>query len=364
MITERQMPLEERIAPRQKGIAVLGCGYWGVNYLRVINELTGSRVVAACDIREQRLSELARRWPNTTLTTSVDEVLALPDVEAVVICTEATSHYAVAKRCLEAGVHVLIEKPMTTTVPHAQELVQLADDRGLVLMVGHVFLFNSGVRKVKEYISQGKAGQLYYLYARRTNLGPIRRDVNALWDLAAHDIAIFNYLLDSSPIWVSAVGSKVLRNGREDVGFISIGYPHGVIGHIHVSWADPSKVREVVVVGSDMRIVFDDVNTAEQVRVYEKGVAPTTPDMSSFGEYHFQIRDGDIISPHIEISEPLKNQCSHFIECIETGSRPLTCGREGLEVVEVMTAVDQSIAQNGMPITVMHGTVHGGNNAR
>jgi predicted dehydrogenase len=355
MIAALHPSLEERTASQRKGVAVLGCGYWGVNYLRIFNELPQTHVSVACDLRAERLREIAQRAPSVPMTVSVDEALAQPDVQIVVVCTEATSHYAIAKRCLESGRHVLIEKPMTTSVEHAQELVQLAEQRGLVLMVGHVFLFNSGIRKVKEYIAQDRIGQLYYLYARRTNLGPIRRDVNALWDLAAHDVSIFNYLLEDSPQWVSAVGTKALRNGHEDVGFVSIGYSDGVVGHIHVSWADPNKVREVVVVGSHMRIVFDDVNTSEQVRVYEKGVAPTLPGMANYGEYHFQMRDGDIVSPHIEVSEPLKNQCRHFVECIEQGTSPLTSGRTGLQVVQVMTAIDQSIAQHGAPVNISQG---------
>lgn len=355
MIAALHQPLEDQAVPPRKGVAVLGCGYWGVNYLRIFNELPGTRVSVACDLRAERLREIAQRAPSVPMTMSMDEVLESPDVQVGVVCTEATSHYEIAKRLLESGRHVLIEKPMTTTVHHAQELVRLADERGLVLMVGHVFLFNAGIRKVKEYIAQDKIGRLYYLYARRTNLGPIRRDVNALWDLAAHDVSIFNYLLDDHPLWVSAVGTKALRNGHEDVGFVSIGYRNDIVGHIHVSWADPNKVREVVAVGSHMRIVFDDVNTSEQVRVYEKGVAPTMPGMANYGEYHFQMRDGDIISPHLEVSEPLKNQCRHFIECIEQGKRPLTSGHTGLEVVQVMTAIDQSIAQHGAPVNVPQG---------
>jgi predicted dehydrogenase len=233
-------------------------------------------------------------------------------------------------------------------------LINLAQSRGLILMVGHTFLYNPGVTKVKEYIGRGDLGRVYYLYARRTNLGPIRRDVNALWDLAPHDISIFNYLLDSVPEWASAVGAKVLRNCREDVGFISLGYPNDITAHIHVSWADPNKVREVVVVGSNKRIVFSDINTLEQVRVFEKGIAPVAAEseISSYGEYQLQIRDGDIISPRIEVSEPLKNQCVHFLECVAQGSRPLTDGWAGQAVVRVMEAIDRSIERKGAPVDI------------
>ncbi|MFO7166409.1 MAG: Gfo/Idh/MocA family oxidoreductase [Chloroflexota bacterium] len=337
---------------QQVGVAIIGSGYWGVNHVRVFNELPDARVVAICDQNYERLQEVGRRFQQVTLTTELDDVLQMPGVDAVVVCTGATSHYAIARRSLLAGKHVLVEKPLTTGVAEGEELVELAAMRGLILMVGHTFLYNAGVRKIKEYISLGDVGQVYYLYATRTNLGPIRTDVSALWDLAPHDISIFNYLLDSLPVWVSAVGMRVLRNSRDDVGFISLGYPNGVVGHIHVSWANPNKVREVVVVGSNERIVFDDISTTERVRVFEKGVTSVEREASSFGEHQLLMRDGAIIIPKIEASEPLKNECAHFLECVLTGCQPLTSGREGVEVVQVMEAIDRSVAAHGAPVVL------------
>jgi predicted dehydrogenase len=333
------------------GVAVIGCGYWGVNYVRVFEELLESRVVVGCDARAERLKEIGRRFPSVALTTDLEEALQLPGVDAVIICTPATSHYEVARRCLAARKHILVEKPITTDPIEAEKLIVLAESKGLTLMVGHTFLYNAGIKRVKGYIEQAEVGQIYYLDARRTNLGPIRRDVNALWDLASHDVSIFNYLLDSVPEWVSAVGSKILNHCCEDVGFVSMGYPSGIIGHIHVSWANPNKVREVAVIGSNKRIVFDDLNTLERVRVYEKGVSLLSPEAASYGEY-YQLRDGDIISPRVEVSEPLKNQCKHFIECVNHNYPPFSDGRAGLDVVRVMAAVDRSIEQNGVPVAV------------
>lgn len=333
------------------GVAVIGCGYWGMNYVRIFNELTESRVVAVCEQSPDRLKEVARRFPSVYLTTQVDDVISQPDVQGVVVCTEATSHFNVTRRLLLAGKHVLVEKPLTTTSTHAEKLIELAESRSATLMVGHTFIFNAGVRKVKEYV-QRETGRVYYLYARRTNLGPIRRDVNALWDLAPHDIAIFNYLLDSTPEWVSAIGGKVLGNCRDDVGFVSLGYPDNVLGHVHVSWADPDKAREVVVVKSDRRIVFNDLNGPEQVRVFEKGVSPVEEEPLNYGEFRFQIRDGDIISPRIEPVEPLKNQCRHFLECIRTGKRPMSNGIHGRDVVRVLEAINRSIERKGMQVPV------------
>jgi predicted dehydrogenase len=337
----------------QIGIAVLGCGYWGINYVRVFSELTGARVVAVCDQHADRLREVKQRFPKAHITTDAAEALRHEGVDAAVICTEASTHYEIARQCLRAGKHILVEKPVTIRAADAKALTALAESTGVILMVGHTFLYNPGVRKLKDYIDQGQLGKVYYLHARRTNLGPIRHDVNALWDLAPHDVSIFNYLLDSVPEWVSAVGAKVLRNSREDVGFISLGYRDGIVGHIHVSWAEPNKVREVVVVGSDKRIVFNDLNPLERVRVYDKGVVSVVAEPASYGEYQFLMRDGDIVSPRVEVSEPLRNQCLHFLECVKGDRRPLTGGQQGHEVVRVMEAIDRSIGRQGAPVAVM-----------
>jgi predicted dehydrogenase len=283
------------------------------------------------------------------VTPRIEDALQNPAVDAVVVCAEATAHYHICKLCLQHGKHVLVEKPITTKSDDAEGLIELSQALGLTLMVGHTFLYNPGIAKVKEYLRRGKVGRVYYIYTRRTNLGPIRKDVNALWDLAPHDIAICNHLLEATPQWASAVGAKVLRSRQEDVGFISLGYPEGVVAHVHVSWADPNKAREVVVVGSESRIVFNDLNGVEQVRVFEKGVA-LEAEPTSYGEYRFCIRDGDIMSPHVEISEPLKNQCKHFIECVAERGRPLSGGPEGRDVVRVLEGLDISLRNNGAPV--------------
>jgi predicted dehydrogenase len=338
-------------APDPIRVAVAGCGYWGMNYVRVFSELPESRVVAVCDQRADRLNEVQRRLPTVRCTNEIDDLLVDPAVDAVVICTNATSHYGIARRCLLGRKHILVEKPIATATSQAEELVVLGESNMVTLMVGHTFIYNTGIRKVRDYLKQ-EPENIYYLHARRMNLGPIRSDVNALWDLATHDIAIFNYLLDSLPEWVSAVGGKVLRNCREDVGFVCLGYPNNVLGHIHVSWADPNKTREVVAVCSNRRIVFNDLNGQEQVRVFEKGVRAVVSEPLSYGEQQLQIRDGDILSPKVEATEPLKNQCRHFLECVRTGSRPLTGGREGRDVLKVLEAIDESMKLNGSQVKV------------
>jgi len=334
------------------GVAIVGCGYWGVNYVRVFSELPEARVLWACDRDPQRLDVVRQRFPTVGLASDLDVVLGDPGVSALVVATPATDHYPVSRAGLEAGKHLLVEKPLATTVEDAQNLVALSQEAGRTLMVGHTFLYNAGIRKMKECIESPDFGQVYYLRATRTNLGPIRQDVNALWDLAPHDVSIFNYLLGSEPEAVWALGSRLLRNRREDAGFIHLGYPGGVIGAIHVSWVEPQKVREVVAVGSQQRVVFDDLNPQERIRVFEKGVSPAETEVDSFGEFHLLIRDGAIVSPRVEVSEPLKNQCRHFLECVAEGKTPLTDGQNGLSVVRVMVAADASMWRDGARVQV------------
>lgn len=337
----------------QLGVAVIGLGYWGINQVRVFHELPQVNLIAICDQREERMKEVAERFPYVEGYTDFKKMLERDDIDAVVISTNATTHFDIAGPCLKAGKHVLLEKPMTTIVDEAGQLIKLAEENNVTFMVGHTFLFNVAVQKVKNLLTQPDTGDIYYMYSRRTNLGPIRQDVNAVWDLAPHDISVFNYFMDAVPEWVSVVGSQVLKSGLEDVAFIALGYPRDVIAHIHVSWADPNKVRETTVVCSNRRIVFDDLNALEPVRVFDKGVASVAAEeAASFGEYRLQIRDGDILSPRIQISEPLKNLATHFVNCVVTNKKPLSDGVNGFDVVRVLEAIDRSLAKKGAPVTL------------
>jgi predicted dehydrogenase len=353
------LSLYSRVARRDLGVLVIGCGYWGRNYLRVFRELPGTHVVAACDTSIERLEQVAAEFPDVKLVDRLDAALTIPDVDCAVVATPASTHFEVAAQCLASGLHVLVEKPMTTDSADADELIELASSCERTLMVGHTFVYNAAVQKVREYLAAGALGDVYYMYARRTGLGPIRTDVNALWDLASHDVSIFNYLLGVEPDWVSAIGLCVLGNEREDVGFVCVGYPGGLIAHIHVSWTDPNKTRELVVVGSDKQIVFDDLNARERVRVFSRGVTQVAPKNQSYGEFLFQLRDGDIVSPLIEAGEPLKEECAHFIEAVCTGQPVLTGGTEGRAAVRVMEAIDHSIARGGAPVPVLKEAVNG-----
>ncbi|MDR4504165.1 MAG: Gfo/Idh/MocA family oxidoreductase [Candidatus Scalindua sp.] len=333
-------------------IGIIGCGYWGINYVRVFSELPGATVVRVCDMNEERLVMMHRKFPYVFPTKRLEELLSDEEVDAVVVSTEASTHYSITKACLLHDKHVLVEKPLTTSIAEGEELVQIAEERARKLMVGHTFLYNPAILKIKEYISNEDIGSIYYLHSTRTHLGLIRSDVNAIWDLAPHDISIFSYLLDKQPLWVSAIGGNFL-NGRPDVGFITLGYPQNILGNIHVSWINSNKVRELSVVGSKKRMVFDDLNSMERVRIFEKGAA-ITGEADTFGEFQLQLRDGDIISPRIDSDEPLKNQCSHFITCVSNGRFPLTDGQNGLDVVRVMDAINMSLEKCGAPVEVLN----------
>ena len=323
-------------------VLIVGCGYWGKNYVRIFNELPEARVLALCDKDPDKLEQMNEQFGGFKGYTELSEALEHPGLDAVVVCTVAKTHFAVVSQCLDAGKHVLVEKPMTTDVAHGEALERLAKNKGLTLMVGHTFMYNRSVETLKNLVNLPDFGDLHYLYARRSNLGPIRHDVNALWDLAPHDISIFNDLVGEEPLWVSAVASTLLGE-REDVGFINLGYPGGILANIHASWVDPYKVRELVAVGSRQRLVFDDMNKDEPLQLTNRGVAKGkdgSPD----------ITEGDTQAPAVEPKEPLKAQSQHFITCVRNGAQPLTDAAAGLSVVRVMVAVDESVAKNGQPV--------------
>ena len=319
--------------------------------MRIFEELPESRVEWAYDRDEGSIKRLIARFPTVKAAKTLNEILKCPDVHAVVVATPAVSHYEIALKCLEAGKHVLVEKPIALTVEDSRGLIEASGTAKKTLMVGHTFLFNPGIRTLKKCVNDASFGKLYYLHATRTNMGPIRSDVNAVWDLAPHDVSIFNYILGKTPEWVSATGARLFNNGHVDLGFLTIGYPDNIMANIHVSWADPYKVREVVAVGSRKRVVFDDLENVERVKVFEKGVT-REDEPGNYGEFRLLMRDGDIISPRVDNAEPLKEEIIHFLECVKDGRRPSSDGLTGLEVVKVMLAADESIRQNGTPVAI------------
>ena len=332
-------------------VALIGFGYWGPNYARVLNDLGDAELRLVCDRSEDRLAIVRQRYHAVDTCTDLAELFARDDIDAVVIATPASTHHALAVRALDAGLHVLVEKPMSLDVAGAEDAAAAAARVGRVFMVGYTFLYNGGIRKMKECMGEG-FGQTYYLHATRTNLGPIRHDVNAMWDLAPHDIAIFNYLLDRQPLWASAVGTRVLRSDRDDVVFATLGYGDGIVGNIHVSWADPNKVREVVAVGSHRRVVFNDLSDLERVKYYERGVSVGEAVADSFGEFKLLVRDGDIVSPRIEPREPLKDQCADFVAAIRTGRLPVANSAFSIGVIKTLVAIEASMRQCGTAVNL------------
>lgn len=332
-------------------IGVIGCGHWGPNHIRTFSSLSGSKVVVAADLDQDRLKSIGNLFPGLKLVRDYQEVINDADVDAVVIATPTRTHYKIAKEALEAGKQVLVEKPLCLTGAEGEELVALANKLNRVLMVGQVFLFNNGILKLKEIIDYGDLGKIYYIGSTRTNLGPIRQDVNAVYDLASHDIAIFNFLLGTHPHEVSAVGEAFLQKGIEDLAFISLRYPNDLLARIHVSWLDPRKVREITVVGDKKMLTWDDLSTAGPVHIYDKGVV-REPFYEDYGHFHLLAREGDITIPRVKLEEPLKNQARYFINAIRKGRADVSDARSGLDVVRVMEAIQRSLQERGAPIEV------------
>lgn len=333
---------------RQKlALGVIGCGHWGPNHVRVFSELERSSVVACADSVEARVQRIGRRFPHVRTTTDYHDLLADQAIDAVVIATPTQTHATVAREALQAGKHVLAEKPLCTRSTEARELASLANGSGLVLMVGHVFLFNNGIIKLREKIQNKELGRIHYLDAVRTNLGPVRGDVNALYDLGTHDVTIFNYLLDSLPVEVSALGRCISQPNIEDVCFATLRYPDGTLGHIHVSWMNPRKVRTITVAGDRMMAHWDDVDPSETLRLYDRGLAEP-PNYDSFGEFQCILRNADVHLPAIRRIEPLVNQAEAFLDWVETGE---SCGpgvEDGWNVACVLEAAMKSMATGGM----------------
>jgi predicted dehydrogenase len=333
----------------QIGVACVGAGYWGKNLVRTFHDLPQADLRTCCDLDAERLGDMGTRYPGLSVTQDYDRVLGDDAISAVVLASPATEHYEMARLALESGKHTYVEKPMTLKAADAEDLIRLADSRGLVLMVGHLMEYHPAVNVLKGLVEQGTLGDVYYLYLQRLNLGIIRRDENALWSLGPHDISIALYLLDSDPVSVTAVGQPYLQAGVEDVVFCNLHFSNGAMAHIQVSWLDPNKVRRTTVVGSEKMVVFDDMEPAEKVRIYDKGVVGR--DFSSYGEW-LTIRSGDITIPKVDTAEPLKIECQHFLDCVRSGEKPRSDGHDGLRVVKVLEAADRSIERHGSPVTL------------
>jgi predicted dehydrogenase len=338
-------------------VALIGFGYWGPNLARNLQVLSGGRWRYLVELSPERREKAARLYQQVRVIDDLDAVLADDDVRAVVVATPAATHAPLARRVLESGRHVLVEKPLALSTADAVELARLADERGLILMVGHTFEFVPAVRRMKQMIDDGEIGDLLYLHSQRLNLGRIQSDISAFWSIGPHDVSIANYLVGQSPLWVQATGARYLHADVEDVTFVTVGYPGGVLAHMHVSWLDPSKTRRTTVVGSRRMLVYDDVDSDARLKVYDKGADRLDPD--AYGAWQYRLRDGEMRVPRLEMVEPLAAELGHFLECASNGTRPCTDGWNGVDVVAVLEAVDASLAAGGVQVPIV-GTRAGG----
>lgn len=330
-------------------IGQVGLGQWGPNVLRNFAALPGVRVKMCCDLDETALQRAALQVPRLETTTEYRRLLDDPDLQAIVVTAPSAAHYELAKAALLSGRHVFVEKPIALTAAHAAELVALADAGRRVLMVGHLLLYHPAVASLKRLVDHGDLGEIYYIYTSRLNLGQVRRHENAMWSLAPHDISVILYLLGEEPTTVAAQGLTYLQPGVPDTVFLTLRFASGRAAHVHVSWLDPHKVRRITVVGSRKMAVFDDIEATEKLRIYDKGVNP--PDYDSYGDA-LSLRFGDIYIPRVDMREPLRLECQHFVDCIVQGKTPLSDGRNGLQVLRVLEAGQRSLERSGQPVAL------------
>jgi predicted dehydrogenase len=334
-------------------VAVVGLGYWGPNLLRALFDLPDVEVSRICDLDDQRLARFARRYPSVSITSEVEEVLCDPRVDAVLIATPVFTHFDLASRCLRAGKHVFVEKPLASSSAEAEQLVELAEELDRVVMCGHTFLYSPAVCAIKQMLTRGDLGEIYFISSSRVNLGLHQRDVSVVWDLAPHDFSIMLHWMEEVPEWIGAVGRDSVVRGIPDVAFIDVGFPCGTLAHIELSWLAPSKLRRTVLVGSEKMVVYDD-SSAEPVRVFDSGVSYQDPE--TFGQYQLSYRTGDILSPRMDTTEPIASELADFLAGVRRGSAPAGNPELACNVVRLIEAAEQSLESRGAPVSVEPGS--------
>jgi predicted dehydrogenase len=335
-------------------IGVIGCGYWGPNLLRNLSENEEANLRWMCDLDERRLETLGRRYPSAKTTTDYRQLLSDAQLKAVVIATPVSTHFNFAREALEAGKHVLVEKPFTASVAEAEQLIELAERNSLTLMVDHTFIYTGAVHKIKEVVASGELGDLLYFDSVRINLGLFQRDINVVWDLAPHDLAIMDFIIDRQPLSVTATGSCHVERGIENIAYVMLRFTDEFIAHFHFNWLSPVKIRRTLIAGSRRMIVYDDIEPTEKIRIYDKGVMVTRSEEAEDKEDAYRTlvsyRTGDVWVPKLDSTEALYYVCHEFLSAIAEKRRPLTDGHSGLRVVRLLQAAQQSISQNGRPI--------------
>ena len=331
-------------------VGIVGFGYWGPNLMRNLGELDGVELSWCADERADRRALAKKRHPAVHVTPNAEEIFADPNVEAVVIATPVTTHHQLAKHALEAGKHVLVEKPMTHTQAEGEELIELAQKKGLVLMVDHTFVYTGAVRRMKEIIDVGELGDLHYLDSVRINLGLFQHDIDVLWDLAPHDLAILTHLVHEPPRYVSAMCADHTGSGFSDVAYMTVHFANNFIAHLHVNWLSPVKIRQMLIGGSRRMLVYNDMEPSEKVRVYDRGIRVTTED--SIYKTLVDYRTGDMWAPKLDNREALSVECEHFIECVRFRRVPWSSATDGLQVVRLLEAASHSLASGGGKVPV------------
>ena len=330
-------------------VGVIGYGYWGPNIVRNLHGLDACEVVAVCDKSTKALARAQKTYPGVQMTTDFDDILKSPDIDAVAVITPVWTHYDLAKKALENGKHVFVEKPFTSDSGQAQELIELAARRNLRIMVDHTFLFSGAVRKIREVIDAGTLGPLYYFDSTRVNLGLFQHDVSVVWDLAPHDLSVMDYVINARPEAVVSTGAKHL-NGHADMAFITVYFPGEIIAHVNVNWLSPVKVRTTLIGGKDKMLVWNDLEADEKIKIYDKGVEMTSRE----GVYDLLViyRSGDVWAPKVEQTEALNVELGYFLQCINKSETPINDGEAGLRIVRLLEAADQSLNERGRIIQV------------
>ncbi len=330
-------------------VGVIGYGYWGPNLVRNFAESRDTTVVAVSDLRSERRQLVSRRLPGVEAVADYQDILRNPRIDAVAISTPVSTHFPLAMEALKAGKHVLVEKPITASSEQAERLIDEAARRGLVLMVDHTFVYTGAVRKIKELITSGAMGHIYYYDSTRVNLGLFQHDVNVIWDLAVHDLSIMDYILPEAPIEVSATGAAHVPGAVEDTAYVSITCTNSVIAHLNLNWLSPVKIRRTLIGGSKSMIVYDDLETSEKIKVYDKGVTITNNHEAVY-QMMVDYRSGDMHAPRIDTTEALAIEVQHFADCIVNGKTPITDGEAGLRVVRVLEAATRSMSERGRSV--------------
>ncbi len=332
-------------------IAVVGCGYWGPNLIRNFSSLSGCNVKYACDSDHDRLAHMKTLYNEIITTTEFDTIINDEYVDAVIIATPVSFHFDMARKCLNAGKHVFIEKPMASSASECRELLNIAESKGLTIVIGHTFIYSPPVRKIKEIIRNKALGEIQYISARRLNLGLFQTDINVAWDLAPHDISIILFVLGENPVSVNCQGKAHLNPQIEDVTSMTLNFANGAFATIQSSWLDPNKVREMTVVGSQRMLVYNDLEPTEMIKIFDKRVE-TPPYYDTFAEFHYSYHYGDMYSPYLKQYEPLKMECQHFLDCIKTGDTPESSGYDGLQVVQILEAASESLKRDGAKVDI------------